>query len=427
MRLPGPLLRLASPALAAYGLKALNAVAAFAATAMIARASGPAVVGDYGFAIITSNLIAVFVLRGLDQISLRQIAGDLRLEDQASAHGTVRYTLRAAAITGPLLTLAFLLAAGAGPLAQWLQVDRQALVAASIGIGSASVYRIGLSVIRALGRPVAGQFFEGINSIFFATIIAGLLLAGVAISAAQAVLLFFACQIASIVLLWYQIQKETRQWPSPTPADGQALTAAGLPIMATQAMHNFSDWLLFALIATASAVTSSADLGAMRVALQVVLIISMVVSTGETYLAARVAGDMRAGRVDSVWARHRRATLAMASILAPFIAVCIIWPAPLLDMLFGPAFVIAAPALAIMAAGQATKLFTGPIGGLLAMAGLERKLFIITAASLVILVVLALILIPLTGLAGAATAHAVTIAFRNVASHRVARRHIRAH
>lgn len=425
MLLPGFLQRFASPALAAYALKALNAVAALAATAMLARASGPAVVGDYGFAIITSNLIVVFVMRGLDQISLRQMAGDLRLDNQASANGVLRYTLRAIGIATPLLTLAFLLATAAGPLTKWLEVDRAALIAASIGIGSASFYRIGLSAIRAQGRPVAGQLFEGINSVFFAIIIAALLVAGATISAAQAVVLFFACQIASLAVLWHQVRRQTRSWPSPIPADGRAMTIAGLPIMATQAMQSFSDWLLFALIAISASATSSADLGAMRVAVQVVLVISMVVTTGETFLAARVAGDMRAGLIDSVWARHRRATLAMASILAPFIAVCIIWPAPLLTLAFGPAFAIAAPALAIMAAGQATKLLTGPIGGLLAMAGLERKLFIITATSLIILITLALILIPVTGLAGAATAHAVTIAFRNIASYLVARRNIR--
>lgn len=421
MRPPSQLLRLAPPALATYGWKGLNALAAFAATAMLARAAGPAVVGNYGFAVITSNLLSVFVLRGLDQISLRQIAGDLRVGNQAAASGTLRYTLRAVAIAVPLMTFAFIMAIVAGPVAEWLQVDQGALIATSIGIGSASFYRLGLCVIRGLGHPVAGQFFEGLNSLIFAGLIAGLLLAGAGISAAAAVLLFFACQIASLLLLWQQIRRKTRSWPSPAPVDASALTAASMPIMGTQAMHSFSEWLLLALIATA---TSSADLGAMRVAMQVILIIAMVVMTGENYLAAYVASDMRAGRIDSIWARHRRATLAMAAILTPFIGACIFWPASLLTLAFGPAFAVAGPALAIMAAGQATKIITGPIGGLLAMAGLERQLLWISIVSLVLIGTMAWVLIPLWGITGAACAHALAIAWRNIASYTVARRNL---
>ena len=416
------LARLASPALAAYALKAANALAAFAATALLARAAGPAVVGDYGFSVLTGTLLALIALRGLDQIGLRQIAGDLRLGDTAAARGVLAHVLRATGTAAAVLTAAFLLAAAAGPLARLLEVDRAALIAGSLGIGSAALYRLGLGLLRATGHPVAGQFYEGLNSFIFAALMALAWALGLAPDAVSAVIAFFACQILSTAFAWRIIRRESRSWSPATPADGAALQKAGLPIMAVQATHMFSDWLLLALIAGAA---SAVEVGAMRVAMQLVMIMSIVVSTGETFLAARVAGDIRAGRPDLVWARHRRATLAMAALTGPMVLACVLMPGPLLSLAFGPAFAIAGPALAIMALGQASKIATGPIGGLLAMAGQERRLLAIAIAGFALLLGLSLLLIPLWGLAGAATAHAASVAFRNIASYLVARHHIR--
>jgi O-antigen/teichoic acid export membrane protein len=138
--------RLASPTLAAYAIKGANALAAFLATALIARAAGPAVVGDYGFAVLTATLLGLVALRGLDVISLRQIAGDLRVENTASARGVLIYVSRAVLVAVALLTFGFGLAAAFGPLAAWLEVDQSALVMASLGIGSAALVRLGLGV-----------------------------------------------------------------------------------------------------------------------------------------------------------------------------------------------------------------------------------------------------------------------------------------
>jgi O-antigen/teichoic acid export membrane protein len=87
-----------------------------------------------------------------------------------------------------------------------------------------------------------------------------------------------------------------------------------------------------------------------------------------------------------------------------------------MTLLFGPEFAIAGPALGIMAAGQASRIVTGPIGGLLMMAGRERLALYINIVGLALLVGLAWWLVPVLGLEGAAIAHAVAVAFRNFAS-----------
>ena len=412
-----PLARLkalaASPALAAYGLKAANALTAFAATALLARMAGPAVVGNYSFAVVTATLLGIIALHGLDLVMLREVAGDLRQANTGAARGVVRFATASVALAAAVITAVFLVAAFGGRLSARLETDQAAMIGAAIGIGSAAFFRLGLAGLRAAGRPVAGQFWEGANSFLFAAIIGALWFTGRPVSALGAVLLFFGCQLASTAMVWVIVRRDARAWDAATAADGKRLRTSGFPIMAIQGTQMFQDWLLFALVAGAA---NAAAVGALRVAMQVVMVIAIVVTTGETFIAARVAGDLRAGRPDLVWRRHRRATLAMGLAIGPLVLVCIVFPRELLGLAFGPGFVIAGPALAIMAAGQATKIATGPIGGLLTMSGHEKWLLRFTIIGLVLLVVLALWLVPIWGLEGAAVAQAVSVAFRNVAS-----------
>ena len=402
-----------SPALAAYGLKAANALTAFAATALLARMAGPAVVGNYSFAVVTATLLGIIALHGLDLVMLREAAGDLRQGNSGAARGVLRFATLSVALVVAVITVIFIGAATAGRLSALLETDQAAMIGAAIGIGSAAFFRLGLAGLRAAGRPVAGQFWEGANSFLFAGIIGALWLAARPVSALGAVLLFFGCQLASVAMVWIIVRRDARKWDAATPGNGAKLRKSGLPIMAIQGTQMFQDWLLFALVAGAA---SAAAVGALRVAMQVVMVIAIVVTTGETFIAARVAGDLRAGRPDLVWRRHRRATLAMALAIGPLVLVCMVFPRELLGLAFGPAFVIAGPALAIMAAGQATKIATGPIGGLLTMSGHEKWLLRFTIVGLVLLVVLALWLVPIWGLEGAAVAQAVSVAFRNIAS-----------
>ncbi|KAB7647548.1 lipopolysaccharide biosynthesis protein [Polymorphobacter fuscus] len=402
-----------NPALFAYGLKAGNALAAFAATALLARIAGPAVVGNYSFAVVTATLLGIVALHGLDLVMLREVAGDLRQANTGAARGVLRFATTSVAVAAAVITAIFLVAATIGQLSALLETDQAAMIGAAIGIGSAAFFRLGLAGLRAAGRPVAGQFWEGANSFVFAAIIVALWFAGLQVSALLAVLLFFGSQIASVAMVWVIVRRDARDWDAATPADGKRLRASGFPIMTIQGTQMFQDWLLFALVAGAA---SAAAVGALRVAMQVVMVIAIVVTTGETFIAAKVAGDLRAGRPDLVWRRHRRATLAMGLAIGPLVLVCILFPAQLLGLAFGPAFAVAGPALAIMAAGQATKIATGPIGGLLTMSGHEKWLLRFTVVGLALLVVLALWLVPIWGLEGAAVAQAVSVAFRNIAA-----------
>jgi O-antigen/teichoic acid export membrane protein len=408
-----------SPALAAYGFKAANAIASFAVTAMLARMSGPAMLGNFSFAVLSASLLGTIAMQGLDVVLLREVAGDLRQGLTGAARGVIRFTVGSVAAVVAVITTLFIIAASFGQLSARLETDQAAMIGASIGVASVAFYRLGLAGLRGTGRPVAGQFWEGANSFLFFGVIGALWMAGAPVVALTAVLLFFACQLVSVLSIWAILRREFRGWAPPDRPDGKRLRAAGLPIMTIQGTQMLQDWLLFAIVAGSA---SAAAVGALRVAMQIILVLALVVTTGETYISAKVAGDLRTGRPDLVWQRHRRATKAMALMLGPIILVCIVFAEPLLGLAFGPAFTTAAPALAIMAAGQATKLVTGPIGAVLVMSGHEHWLLRLTIVSLVLLVGLAIWLVPILGLAGAAVAQAVSTAFRNVGAYIIASR-----
>jgi O-antigen/teichoic acid export membrane protein len=412
---------LRSPALFAYALTGGNAVAAFLATLVISRAAGPEVLGNYGFSVLTGTLLSLFAIRGLDQIGLRKIAGDLRMDDTAAARGVVGYVSRATLHTSLAVTAVFEAAILILPDSALLGIDRTTLMLGGVGIITTTLHRMGVTVVRAMGQPVAAQFYESINSLLFFIMLAIIWWVGHSYTAALAVSLYYACQLIPITIVWRAVRSQTRAWQTGTPPDKAAISKAGIPILAIRSAQLFADWVLLAFIAGA---VNLLEVGAMRVALQCILIINLVFITADNYLAARVAGDTRAARPDLAWARYRRATLGIAALAGPIVAVFIAFPTPLLTLAFGPEFAVASPALAIMSIGQASKLLTGPIGGLLNMAGLEHKLLLTTLAGLALLLVLAAILVPLWGITGAATAHAASVTLRNVAGYVVARRNI---
>ncbi len=408
-----------SPALGAYAIKAVNAAASFGCTVLLARMAGAATVGQYALAVATAVLLAVVAVRGLDQIMLRQVAGDLASENSAAARGVVRLVLRTVAIGALVLSVVFAGLVALGPAADWLAAAPTVLLVASLGIATHAGLRMVIALLRGQGRPLAGQAVEGLGSVLLIAAFAALWLAGRAPTAAEAVALFFGCQLVTVLAGTAIAARGARQWQPATPPEAAPLLAAGLPIMAMMAIQLFADWLLMALIGQAA---DAAEVGAFRVAVQILTVITTIVITGESYVLPRFAADFRAQRPDLAWARHRRATLLMVALAGPVVAVALLAPGWLLGLAFGPAFVVAAPALAAMAAGQAVNIIAGPIGGFLTMAGRERALLGCGVLALAVLVALSVVLIPTLGLLGAGIAHGASVAVRNIAAWLLARR-----
>ncbi len=411
--------RLFSPALLAYGIAGAVAAASFLSTLVLARLSGAAVIGEYALAISTANMLASFALLGLDRILVREVAGDLRVGMLARASGVVRaITIMVAAVSG---VTAILYAGGLAltPLLPWLGGSPVAMMLVALAILVIPMQRLGYSILRAKGAPLAGQFFEALPTLLFAGAALLALGLGLVLTAPQAVGLTVLMQLVTALVAALLVVPVVRGWSAPRDPVDRRLLFAGVPLMAILFLQLFSDWLLLARISSTMGV---GDVGPFRVAVQVTTIIATLVTTTESYVAARYAGDFRAGRPDLAWRRHRRATLLMAAMSAPLLLLLLLAPGDLLAHAFGPEFAGAATALSIMAMGQMFAIARGPLGSMLTMSGNDRVQLGLTVVGVALAALLALLLVPRFGLTGAGLAQAAPIMFRSVAGYLLARR-----
>jgi O-antigen/teichoic acid export membrane protein len=419
MRLADALRQLKSPALLAYAITGLIAVASFLSTLVLARIAGPATIGDYALAMSTAHLLASFAVLGLDRILVREVAGDLRTGDRARARAvTRRFALIVLASSAAVAAL-WLATLDLTPLNRWIGGDTLALALAAASALVWPLQRLGRAAIRARDLPLVSQLFEALPTFAFTAAMGIYLLTARIPTAPEAVMLTVAGQLAAALGAWLLMARTLRTWPAGGTPPNRALTLAGLPIMSVLFLQIFSDWFLLAKI---SAVAGAAEVGAFRVAIQITGIVTTLIATTELYVGARLAGDFRINRPDLAWKRHRRATVLMAVVAAPPLLLFILAPEPLLGLLFGEAFTSAATALAIMAAGQLIAVARGPLGAMLTMSGNDRTQLYLTLAGLAVTLTLAFLLIPQYGLTGAALAQVAPIALRSIAGFFIARR-----
>ena len=111
----------------------------------------------------------------------------------------------------------------------------------------------------------------------------------------------------------------------------------------------------------------------------------------------------------------------------PIFLILLLFPGPLLNLIFGSQYVGASIALQILAIGHFTIVFLGPNGPTLLAMGKTKLLMYASLISATMNVILNIVLIPLWGIAGAATATTLSIVvghiFNSVVLYRASRIH----
>lgn len=406
---------------AALLLNAGAAVASFGATVILARTSGAVMLGHYTLAVSTGTMLAVLALLGLDRITMRTIAGDLRQGLTGEARGALRTSWRLVVAMSLALLLLYLVALHWLPRFRGFDSDPLAMLLGGGAIVSVALMRLGLSALRGAGRQLAAQGLDTLPTYVFALCIGLAALAGSVWTSARAVALFVGLQLVAAGIAWILLGRQAVRWGRPASVPAARLVGAGIPMMLIILIHSFSDWML---VSTLADQRTAADAGAFRVAAQIISIPTLVIATVETYYSPLFAGDFRARRPDLAWERQHRANRMLVLMMVPMLAAVAVFARPLLGLLFGPEFASAATALRILAAGQLVNVLTGPIGGFVAMAGHERLLLLLAFGGLAALLALNWALVPVLGVAGAAVAWSAAIALRSGGAFLFARRAI---
>jgi stage V sporulation protein B len=133
-----------------------------------------------------------------------------------------------------------------------------------------------------------------------------------------------------------------------------------------------------------------------------------------SFVLAPVAAELySAGRVARMRHLYERTVEALFLLALPITAIIILFAAQLLQLLFGAAYVTAAPVLRILAAGFFLQAITGPNGNTLIMMGYSRRYLVYTAIAGLVTIGLYLLLITRLGKTGAALATVAGILLLN--------------
>jgi len=404
--------------IAAIAIKLASAFFSFLIVFIVARVSGASVTGNYALALSTSNLLALVAMLGLDQIVTRAIGGDLREGRPDLARAAIMAALR---LVAPFAALLVVLAYLAAPFATYIAAPPDAIRAIALSILAFPLLRLAVVSLRASGAIFWSQLFDGAHSFLVLTTIGCLLL--LSDSAIDSVLLaaiYSGSVAASMIAAWSMLRNRTREWPVGSANVSPMLTRSW-PILVAGLGHAFVTWFVLAYI---GAVMDSGEVGAFRVASQVVTLIAIMMTTIESLVNPQFAGDFRVKDIGGAWRRHRRTTAIMLLVSSIPVAVCLIIPAQILG-LFGPEFVVAKNALFILALGQFVNVLTGPIGGVMVMSGYEGLSLLLSVVGLIVALVVSLALTPVFGLIGAACAISGAMVTRNLAAFAILRYRLR--
>ncbi len=397
--------------IAAFSIKIVGAVLSFGFTILLARAYGPAGVGQFGLAVTTLLIASTAALLGTDYILIRTVAGDIRIDRRDLARGAIRTVAAMVVVTS--IAIAVVLTLGGVPLLERLYEspgDGLVLRAVTFGVIPITLIRIVSSALRSSGRVLFAQILDGPASMALAiATVAVLHVLAVPTTVVSAGIAYVAA-IAICVAIGAAVQwRDMRDWPH-THVPLLPILAQGWPILCVVLVGYSIDWLILTLLATHH---SAVEVGIFRTAWQVTSIFNLIIVSFDAVAGPRIAAAHRIGDLSGIARTWRQAVAIILALSLPLFVLTLAFPG-LVMQLFGSEFAEGTTVLRILSVAQLINVLTGPIGSVLIMTGGERYSLGNSLLSLGVALLTALTLIPLYGLTGAAIASALTLSVRNL-------------
>ena len=399
---------------ASFGIKFANVALSLLLAVLLARVLGVSGYGDYAFVYAIVMMLAIPSQMGLPQLVVRETARADRNQDWAAMRTIWRWA-HLFVILSSFGTMTVVLI--------WvvLRVQetgiRNAFIFGLLLIPLIALGNVRGAALSGLGKVVLGQLPENVLRplcLFAGLSSAAYLVAQGQMTAAGALGLHvgaagFAFLVGSVLLSQNRPRYVALAEASP-PQTRAWLMAAGA----------------FGLLAGLQTINSTLDIvmiGIMRSREEVGIYKIAVTAAGLTVLGLQVINIVIMPRIAHLHAgRELKAMQALVTTTARLILlaaglaslVLIVFGKVLIGYAFGADFVAGYPALVVLTLGQLANAAFGSVGLLLNMSGHERFSLVGVAIACVANVCLNLVLIPLFGILGAATATAVTLVIWNV-------------
>lgn len=419
-------MRLGRESALTFGGIVVNAGIAFVVTWLIARGLGAGATGSFflltSLFMITTSIIGL----GSDTGLVRSLSRARATDETDELRPTVGIALRPVIVLGLLLTVGLLVAAD--PLAERLVPGTEAastLRLLALALVPAALTGILLAGSRGLGRirtyTVVQNLFVPISRLALVSAAVAVLGTTWSVVWAWAIPLFVAATIAALALR-RQLLAEAGPAAPLTAAERTALSrrlwSFSLPRGGSVILERALDWadvlLVIALLGPHAG-------GIYGVVTRIVQAGNMLEAALRIVLGPRLSTAI--AKEDHTRAEYLYRQVTQLLILGswPFYLSVAVFADVLLG-LFGPEFTSGALALVVLASAMALKNTAGALQTVLLMAGRSTWQLRNKAIQLVVLLSLAVLLVPLWGLSGAAVAFALSIAVDTLlAGHQVHR------
>lgn len=392
-----------------FTLKAANAGLGFFSTLLLARLLGATGYGVYSYAYSLVTLLAMPAHAGLPNLIVRETAKGLAQGRPDLVKGAWQWagrvvaalSLLAIGIGGPLFIIwQGGLKSPAGQTMAWAL-----LLVPLIALGN-----LRGAALRGLQRIVLGQLpeFALRPGIFLLFVGGAALLRGRALSPPLAMMFQAVASLLAFIagawLLWRHMPDAVRYARPAVEARGWLMSSAIFALLASfNVLNNQTSTIVLGLFATPDAV------GRYRVAVQVATLAAFGLQAVNMVVAPRFADLWARGekaRLQRLVTRSARVVLAFNLLIT---VACVLAGRPFFRHIFGPEFDGSYVPLLILLGGQLVNSAAGSVGFLLNMTGHERDTVVGIAVAAAVNILLNLALVPVLGIAGAATATAISM------------------
>ncbi|OGL42966.1 MAG: hypothetical protein A2042_03140 [Candidatus Schekmanbacteria bacterium GWA2_38_11] len=405
--------RLAKGAAGTFALKLIAAGLAFIISVLLARLLGVSGYGIYAYAIAWVNFLVVPAAVGLEKLLIRDIPTYQTQFKWSLMRGLIKLSNQAVLVVSLFIALFAI-------FISWIlssYLNPQMLLAISIAmvmLPFIALIRIRQATMQGLSQVVLGQLPEMLIQPLLFIILVGCvyLLFGNYLNAplaigANAVTTGITFIVGTKMLQRTLPQKTMEAIPEYKTRDWVCSALPLLLLNGLRVINAQADIIILGAIkgAEVAGIYAVANRGA---GLITFVLIAVNAALAPTIASLYAAGDMR--RLQEVITKSARIILLISLPIGLSLILFGQW----FLLLFGHGFIKGITALSILSIGQIVNAATGSVGILLVMTGYERDAAICTGVSGVLNVVLNMVLIPIWGIEGAATATASSVIVLNL-------------
>lgn len=382
----------------------------FLCRVLLARFFTTSEYGIYSLAIVLLNILVIFTMLGLHEGLARQIAYYRGRGDDPKVGGVIASSLQIAIVASVLVSLTIFFASDIIAIKAFHEPGLSTpLKIVSLALPFSVLMQMFAAVFRGFDEAKPKVYFDDLlRTGLFILLLLGVLL--LHLPFLGAVFAFSASLIiGGIAFAIYTIKRAPfsmkRASSLVSNSIHREMLLFSLPLVFVYTLNEIMQWtdtLIIGLLKTAY------EVGLYNAAVPLAQFVQLIMGATVFIYKPVVTGLYSQGALAEIKQIYQSLTRWVMLLVFPVFLVIFLFPKPVINIVFGQEYVGASPALRILALAFLSLPLLGPQGSTLMAMGKNNILMCVAAAGAIVNIVLNFILVPLVGIAGAATATLVS-------------------